>query len=75
MNANGFGEGLTDTVLWSAGSDQLEPLQVINLSPTLERIQETLEIHLLRCGVPQTTTLIQHIYQNHWKLLTRNGVN
>ena len=48
-------------VLRSAGNDQLEPFQVIDLSPTLERIQKILVIVFCRRVVPQTTTLVQSI--------------
>jgi len=44
INTDGFGEGLADTVLWSAGNNQLEFFQVINLNPTFECIQKTLVI-------------------------------
>ena len=67
------GEG--DTALWLAGNDQLELLQVIDLDPMLEHMQEILEILLPRCVVPQATTLIQCIYHNHWKLLMWSGIN
>ena len=30
MGADGFGEGLNDTVLWPAGNDQLELLQAVD---------------------------------------------
>jgi len=44
MNANGIREG--DTMLQLAGDNQLELLQVINLNPTLEHMQEIPEILL-----------------------------
>jgi len=38
MSTDGFGKDSAGMVLRSAGNDQLEPFQVIDLSPTLERI-------------------------------------
>ena len=44
MDAYGFWEGLGDLILWPAGNDQLELLQAVGQSPTLERTQEALVI-------------------------------
>ena len=46
MNTDRFGEDSADIVLRSAGNDQLESFQLIDLSPTLERIQKILVIVL-----------------------------
>jgi len=46
MGTDGVRECLGDTVIWLAGNDQLELLQILLLSVALKRMQESLVILL-----------------------------
>ena len=74
MGADGLWEGSSDRILWPAGNDQLEFLQVVDLDPSPESAQETVVVFSPRGIIPETTTLVQCVYHNNREFLMWNAI-